>query len=204
MKKIFAFIITAIAAALMTVSCNLELEPTGAIVIKEGNPVIYTHQDLEEFEARIMAYFRSLHGGSLNCIEDVMLDEFNATAGFGNNYGGVHRTDASYTSSDNYIESYWSSHYYAIKDYNFLIDALDQEINVPEGSEQAAKLIQGEAYMFRADAYLNMVRHFGKDYDPADDKSLGVPLVLHYDLYARPARNTVHEVYAQVKEDLDS
>ena len=27
---------------------------------------------------------------------------------------------------------------------------------------------------------------------------------VHYDLYARPARNTVHEVYKQIKEDLDS
>lgn len=204
MKKIVTYIVSAFATACMLVSCNLELEPTYAIVIKDNNPVIYTYQDLNEFESRIMSYFRSLHGGSLKCIEDVMLDEFNATAGFGNNYGDVHRTDASYTSSDSYIESYWSSYYYAIKEYNFLIDALYDEKNIPEGAENAAALIQGEAYMFRADAYLNLVRHFGKDYDPTDAASLGVPLVLHYDLDARPARNTVHEVYAQIKEDLDS
>lgn len=204
MKKIISYTIAAFAALGLLVSCNLELEPTDAIVIKDGKPVIYTNQDLLEFRARNLAYFTSLNGGTLKCLEEVMLDGFNASAGFGNNYGAIHRTDASYTSSDGDIDGYWASYYHAIKDYNFLIDALDNEINVPEGSAQTASTAQGEAYMFRADAYLNLVRHFAKDYDPSDAAALGVPLVLHYDLYALPARNTVHEVYTQIKADLDS
>ena len=193
------------AAALAALSaCNLNLLPTDAIVYEPGGQVIATREDLNQFEARIMSDYRAIHGGMYNILEDVMTDGFNASAGFGNNYGSIHRTDDSFSSSDGYIESYWGNHYIVIKDYNVLINALADEINVPAGSEILAGIIRGEAYMFRAEAYMNLVRHFGKNYEPADDKSLGVPIVLEFDLYARPARNTVHEVYAQIKSDLDS
>lgn len=204
MRKIFTYMITAGAAVVMLASCNLELLPTGAIVYEEGSKVIATAQDLQSFEAGILANYRAIHGGMYNIIEDVMTDQFNATADFGNNYGGVHRTDDSFGSSDDYVDSYWGNHYAVIKDYNVLIDALYEDDNIPAGYADACKLVQGEAYFFRAEAYLNLVRHFGKDYDPADQASLGVPIVLHYDLNALPARNTVHEVYAQIKSDLDS
>lgn len=204
MRKIFTYMISAGAAVVMLASCSLELEPTSAIVFKEGARIIATPQDLQAFESGIIADYRAVHGGMYNIIEDVMTDQFNASADFGNNYGGVHRTDDSFGSSDDYVDSYWGNHYAVIKDYNVLIDALYEEQNIPEGYAAYCRMVQGEAYFCRAEAYLNLVRHFGKDYDPADTQSLGVPLVLHYDLYALPARNTVHEVYAQIKADLDS
>lgn len=186
-------------------ACDLNLEPTGAIIYEQDGQVIATREDLTQFQARIMSDYRAIHGGMYNIIEDVMTDGFNASAGFGNNYGGVHRTDDSFTSSDTYIDAYWGNHYIVIKDYNVLINALkDKEKNVPAGAEAAADVIKGEAFMFRAEAYMNLVRHFGKNYDKDDVTSLGVPIVLEFDLYARPKRNTVHEVYAQIKEDLDS
>lgn len=200
MKKIFGYILTLLVA----VSCNLEQYPTSAVVYEEGARIIATREDLLAFEAGIMNFYRAVHGGGQNVAEDVMFDAFNASSGFGNNYGSVHRLDDSFTTSDDYVESYWSNHYIVIKNYNVLIDALDQEINVPEGSADLAKLVQGEAYFFRAEAYMNLVRHFSPDYDPEKDSEYGVPVVLHYDLYERPARKTVHEVYTQIKEDLDS
>ena len=200
MKKTLGYILTVLVA----ISCNLEQYPTSAVVYKEGTRIIATRDDLLAFEAGIMYFYRAVHGGGNNITEDVMLDGFNASAGFGNNYGSVHRLDDSFTSSDSYIESYWSNNYIVIKNYNVLIDALDQEINVPSGSENLAKIVQGEAYFFRAEAYLNLVRHFSPDYDPDVDSEYGVPVVLHYNLDERPARKTVHEVYTQIKADLDS
>ena len=194
-----------VAAALCGFSaCDLNLLPTNAIVYEPGGQVIATPEDLMQFEARIMSDYRAVHGGMYNILEDVMTDGFNAASGFGNNYGSVHRTDESFTSSDSYIESYWSNHYIVIKDYNVLINALDDEVNIPEGTESMASVIKGEAYMMRAEAYMNLVRHFGPRYSKTDDTSLGVPVVLEFDLHARPARSTVHEVYGQIKKDLDS
>lgn len=200
MKKTLGYIITLLVA----VSCNLEQFPTNAVVYEEGSRIIATRDDLLAFEAGIMNFYRAVHGGGMNVAEDVMFDAFNASSGFGNNYGSVHRLDDSFTTSDSYVESYWSNHYIVIKNYNVLIDALDQEQNVPSGSEDLAKLVQGEAYFYRAEAYLNLVRHFSPDYDPDIDSEYGVPVVLHYSLDERPARKTVHEVYTQIKEDLDS
>lgn len=200
MKKTLGYILTLLVAA----SCNLEQFPTNAVVYEEGARIIATREDLLAFEAGIMNFYRAVHGGGMNVAEDVMFDAFNASSGFGNNYGSVHRLDDSFTTSDSYVESYWSNHYIVIKNYNVLIDALDQEQNVPSGSEDLAKLVQGEAYFYRAEAYLNLVRHFSPDYDPDVDSEYGVPVVLHYSLDERPARKSVHEVYTQIKKDLDS
>lgn len=192
-----------IASLALVSACNMDLLPTDSIVYEPGGQVIATREDLLQFEARIMSDYRAVHGGMYNIIEDVMTDGFNASAGFGNNYGGVHRTDESFTSSDSYISSYWSNHYIVIKDYNVLINALQDEVNIPEGSAPVAGIIKGEAHMMRAEAYMNLVRHFG-DYSATDSADSGVPVVLAFDLKARPARNTVDEVYAQIKADLDS
>ena len=204
MKQTIKYIFAAVAAAAALTSCNLALLPTDAIVYEPGGQVIATSEDLSQFEARIMSDYRAVHGGMNNILEDVMTDGFNASSGFGNNYGSFHRTDDSFSSSDSYIEAYWSNHYTVIKDYNVLINALKDKVNIPAGTESAAGIVKGEAYMFRAEAYMNLVRHFGPNYDPDDDKALGVPIVLEFDLDARPARNTVHEVYTQIKADLDS
>ena len=204
MKNKIQFLFIAAVASAAVSACDLNLEPNYAIVYEKGGQVIATNEDLKQFEARILSDYRAVHGGMYNILEDVMTDGFNASAGFGNNYGGVHRTDESFTSSDTYIDAYWGNHYIVIKDYNVLINALKEEINIPEGSGNYAKIVKGEAYMFRAEAYMNLVRHFGKNYNPKDASALGVPIVLEFDLYARPARNTVHEVYKQIKEDLDS
>lgn len=194
-----------LAAAMVSLSaCDLNLLPTDSIVYQPGGQVIATREDLMQFEARIMSDYRAVHGGMYNILEDVMTDGFNASAGFGNNYGGIHRTDDSFSSSDGYIDSYWGNHYIVIKDYNVLINALAEDINIPEGTADFARVVQGEAYMMRAEAYMNLVRHFGPKYKAKDATALGVPIVLKFDLYARPARNTVHEVYKQIKEDLDS
>lgn len=200
MKKIFGYILTVLAA----VSCNLDQFPTNAVVYKEGSTIIATKDDLLSFEAGILYFYRAVHGGSYCVTEDVMFDEFNASAGFGNNYGSVHRLDESFTSSESSIESYWSNHYVVIKNYNILIDALDDPKNIPAGTTNLSRTIQGEAYFFRAEAYLNLVRHFSPDYDPDNDSEWGVPLTIHYSLTERPARASVHSVYTQIKKDLDS
>ncbi|MCR5017861.1 MAG: hypothetical protein K6A64_03610, partial [Bacteroidales bacterium] len=130
MKNTIKYIFVAAAIAAVS-ACDLTLTPTSAVVYEQGGQVIATREDLIQFEARIMSDYRAIHGGMYNIIEDVMTDGFNASAGFGNNYGGVHRTDDSFTSSDSYIDSYWSNHYIVIKDYNVLINALKEKINIP-------------------------------------------------------------------------
>ncbi len=66
--------------------------------------------------------------------------------------------------------------------------------------------ILGQAYTYRAYAYLSLVQHYAKGYligDPASDP--GVPLLFSSDSpFTSQPRSTVQEIYDQIGSDLDS
>ncbi len=201
MKNILKNILVGAVAVVMLAACDMNLRPTTAIVYDEDGPLFVLDTDVEQFKNGVLASYRALNGGSFTQSTEVMCDAFNATIGFGNNYGSIHRTDASFTSSDQYAESMWQNHYLAIKNYNIVLEGAKKEI--PEGQEDYVELLKGLAYFCRASSYLTLARHFGNAYDPATaSEDLCVPLVLKYDQYAKPARATVQEVYDQIFSDL--
>jgi hypothetical protein len=51
--------------------------------------------------------------------------------------------------------------------------------------------------------YFELVKHFSRPYT-VDPAALGVPLILTYDPFLKPKRNTLQEVYTQIKKDLDN
>lgn len=61
--------------------------------------------------------------------------------------------------------------------------------------------VKAEAYAIRALQYFKLVNIYAKPYTDTPD-GLGVPLVLKYDPFLYPARNTVKEVYTQIVSDL--
>lgn len=183
------------------VSCNLDLVPKGSISYNPGQQIITNNSDLQGFEANILYSMRALEYGDFDIASDVMVDYFNAAIDFANNYGGVHRTDASFTSADYDTEANWETPYAAIKNFNILINGAQ---SVPDGLQEDAAIVRGEAYFGRAFAYLHLARHFGKAYSANAATDLCVPLVTEYDQTARPERASVAAVYSQIKEDLDS
>lgn len=200
MKKIIN--ILAISAILASaVSCDLDLVPKGSLTYNPGQTIITSSSDLQGFEANIMASMRSLEYGQYDVVSDVMVDYFNATADYGNQYGPIHRTDNSFTSSDYDTQDNWSGPYSSIKNFNIFIEGAQ---SVPAELKEDAAVARGEAYFGRAFAYLHLARHFGKAYSSTASTDLCVPLVTVYDQNARPERATVAEVYAQIKQDLDS
>ncbi|MBO4264292.1 MAG: RagB/SusD family nutrient uptake outer membrane protein [Bacteroidales bacterium] len=204
MKKLFGYICTGVAAA-MLVSCNLDLTPTTSIAYDENGQLIQSEANLNAFRAGMFASYRSYQLGEFTTAEEVMTDGFNATLDYGNNYGGLHKTDYNFTAGDYYVADYWNYSYVGIKDYNILIANTE---NVPEQIKDAARAVQGEAYFLRAATYLNLARHFAKIPSTVNaedrDKELCVPLVLVYDQLEKPARASVAAVYGQIKKDLDS
>ncbi len=201
MKNILKTIIAGGVAIAMFASCDMDLVPTTAIPYDENEPLFLLASDVEQFQNGVLASYRSLQGGAFVQSTEVMCDAFNATIGFGNNYGSIHRTDASFTTSDSYAENMWQSHYLAIKNYNIVLEGAKKEVG--EGLEPYVEALKGITYFFRASSYLTLARHFGNAYDPATaSEDLCVPLVLKYDQYAKPARATVQEVYDQIISDL--
>lgn len=99
-------------------------------------------------------------------------------------------------------ELFWYHRYNIILHANLLINGIPESgfPMTPQLSE-----IQGQAYAYRAFAYLSLVQHYAKGYligSPATDK--GVPLVLSTGSLQNLPRATVQEVYDQIGEDLDN
>lgn len=200
MKNIVKYIIAVGTLLNVLSSCEMDLFPSSAIPYDSEKPLFLTENDVQAFQNGVMASYRALQYGSFTTSTELMFDAFNATIGYGNNYGGLHRLDESFTSSDTYVDGIWASHYAAIKNYNIVIDNTD---SVSEEIKQSATILKGIAAFCRASSYLYLARHWGKAYDPATAATdLCVPLVIHYNQLEKPARATVQQVYDQIKNDL--
>lgn len=206
MKKTINYILAAISATVLISSCNMDLFPNGSISYDEDGALFHDAKELGYLENGMYTSYRSGFYGKYSIVEEVMTDGFNASADFGNNYGGPHRVDEDMNPGDYDIRDFWSNRYSAIKNYNVFIKGVE---NLPEeyqGLAAQAQKIKGEAFFFRASAYLDLVRHFSPAYgsNSASAANSGVPLVLVYDQNEKPSRATVQEVYDQIKKDLDS
>ena len=201
MKKSFIYMIAAVAIASVLSSCDMNLKPTTSIAYVEGEPLMISDSDVSEFENGILSSFRSRFDGVYYQTQEVMVDYFNASADYGNNYGAVHRMDVDFTDGEYNTRDHWSGHYGSIKNYNIFIENAD---NVADDLKEYAQFVKGEALFCRAFSYLHLARHFGKPYGSSSSTDLAVPLVTVYDQLDKPARATVAEVYAQVKADLDA
>lgn len=93
----------------------------------------------------------------------------------------------------------WSYAYYVISAVNNAIDALP---NV-EAKEQDKNNVKAEALFIRALSHFDLVRTYAQPYSyTADASHDGVPVVIHTDPDAKPARETVAKVYEQIVADL--
>lgn len=201
MKNIFRNIFMGGTVAAMLCACDMELTPTTSIVFDEKEPILLSESDITSFLNGVLASYRAVQYGVFTQSSEVMCDGFNALVDFGNNYGSIHRTDNSFTTSDSYPESMWASHYGAIKNYNIAIEQAE-EVTDPELVDYADYL-RGMALFCRASSYLTLARHFGPAFSEDTEDELCVPLVLEYDQYEKPYRATVEEVYDQIITDLD-
>ncbi len=201
MKNIFRNILACGAAIVLLASCDMNLTPTTQIAYDENEPLFTTEADVVQFMRGVMSSYRSLQYGGYAQTPDLMCDGFNAVIGYGNQYGPVHRTDDSFTSSDGYTEAMWANNYIAIKNYNIVITGASK--NVPEELKPMVDIVKGYALFCRASSYLNLARYYGKDYDPATaNDDLCVPRVIKYDQLEKPSRATVQEIYDLIYDDL--
>lgn len=203
MKKIVNKILAVAVLGVSLSSCNLDLYPEATRNYDDDTVLFELDADVEGAHNAIYTYFRSTVGGGMAFISDLEFQGFNAKVDFGNNYGPIHRTDDTFTTSDENVEDYWSSFYTAIAKYNIIIEAADK-VNSESDLYNHAQFVKGEALVARAFSYLQLARFYAPAYDETTaSETLCVPLVLVYDQNARPARNTSAEVYAQIVKDLE-
>ena len=185
MKKLL--IGTLCSALTLFSACDLDKYPTDSIAQGEA---WQTLDDAENFRNGIYSYLQVVSGGRNVYPQEFQSDLYNALAGFGNNYGDMHRWN--FTASQYDIEYIWQYNYVCINNCNNIINNIDN-IALADADEQAqANNIKGEAYLMRAYCYHTLALRFAKDYDPATAASdLGLPLVLVGDPNGKPARATL-------------
>lgn len=202
MKKILIKTSIALTAVLGMVSCEkkLDLFPFSSIELSQSFKTI---KDATTWNNGLYADFRGRVYGSYNISPDVQCDQLNATLDFGNRNGNPHRWGTSFLADDGALSGSWSGYYSALRNVNMTISGFEN-IKTTNAAELATLTkCKGDAHLARAYYYSELILRFAKAFNPATAATdLGVPLVLEYDLNAKPARATVKQVYDQIMIDI--
>ncbi len=195
-RKYKLFMLVAVAA-MLTTSCKkefIELLPPTSLTPEQA---LGTEADLQVALRGAYAGFRATDyfGRTVPLLGDLMADNTYQSPSNTNRY--TQYNSYSFTVADGSASGFWNGAYNTILRANNIITS-----NPTFVSQANVNQYKGEAYAIRALSYFYLVRYFARPYtdNPA---ALGVPIVLTYDPQAKPARNTVAEVYTQMISDLN-
>src|SRR6476469_8869126 len=131
----------------------------------------------------------NLYGRTVPLFADLLADNVYISAVNSNRYLDFFQVN--YTVNNVNAQGIWETAYNTILNTNNVIGSSLQ--GTPEIDQ-----LRGEALAIRALMYFELVKHFAKPYT-VDPNGWGVPLILNYDPFKKPQRNTVAEVYTQIK-----
>jgi hypothetical protein len=167
-----------------------EKSPKDSIPVTQA---LNTEADLQAALNGLYASLRStaLFGNALLVEGDLLADNSFVET----NNSGRYLPSYQYTfiSDDGELGQIWRAAYTSILNANFIIGA------TPASGK--ALQIKAQAQAIRALLYFKLVNLYARPYTD-NPNGPGVPLVLTYDAYKLPTRNTVTEVYAQIVKDL--
>lgn len=198
----FKNILKCLLVSLVLIGCDdLERFPFDAI---EQTQSFQTVSDAATWNTGLYASLRGVVYGGYTFTTDVQADQLNATTDYGNRNGAPHRWQG-FLADDGALRNQWAGYYNRITNINVALEGFETIVTEDADEVDELNLYRAEAYLARAFYYHNLVVRFAKDYDPSSASSdLGVPILLDYDIEARPSRSTVEEVYQQILLDIDA
>ena len=161
------------------------------------NQAILTETDLEAAVNGLYSSLRwgGLYGSNVPIIGDVYADNVYVSplnAGYFIQYNNY-----TVKNEDGGAANIWTTAYTSILYANQVITStLPVDTNVNQ--------LKGEAYAIRGLLYFELLKWFAKPYSTANASGPGVPIVLAYDINAKPKRSTIGDVYTQIIKDLNS
>ncbi len=200
MKKYIKLLALVLIIGSMT-SCDLDRFPFDNIAREQS---LQSIEDAENWNNGLMNHFRGNQYGLFTFSQDVQVDLLNASLDYGNRNGAPHAWTR-FTADDYTIRDVWQGYYFSLKNVNFLIEALPAlHDDLEEAADkQRVNEILGNAHFLRAFYYNELALRWSKAYNPSTAATdLSVPLVLEFDVNAKPARATLEAVYAQVLDDI--
>ncbi len=191
-------IVKLIVAALFFINLSackkfLERPPEGQLTEEQA---LKTEADLAAFSNGIYTIIAdgNFYGGRHQVLNELLGDHYRGDF-FTGDFSEIFKRQNSIFGGTRDV--YYSKGYEAIARSNKVLSRLDL-------ATTQKNQIEGEAKLFRAVSYFELVRMFAQPWGyTADNSHLGVPLRTILDL-APKARATVAQVYAQIIEDLES
>jgi hypothetical protein len=155
---------------------------------------ITNEDDMEAALNGIYAGLRApeLYGRFIPLFGDLFADNVYISGENSNRYLGFYQVNMTRNNGD--VRDLWQDAYNVILDANNVINSS------LTGSERIDQL-RGEALALRALMHFELVKHFARPYT-VDPNGLGVPIILTYDPFIKPSRNTTLAVYEQIEKDL--
>lgn len=202
LKHIF---ISLSASALFFTSCRnefLDEKPSDAITKEE----LFSNE--QGLNIALNGLYNSLQssnalGGNVQTLNELLADQAFVALENSGYFIGTREPDQGFFKADIiYFYNLWDNLYKNIKNANEIL-ANEGQIADNAGVEGTPSNVFAQAKALRALSYFTLVTHFSENYGEGNQE-LGVPLVLSYDISAKPARNTVEEVYAQIIKDLEA
>ena len=197
MKNYIKILLSIGAFSLLVSACSksfLELQPPSQI---PNNEAIVDEQSMQTAVNGIYSSLRAVDffGRSIPIDGDLLADNiYIDPAQNSNRY--IQEFTYTYIATNGDVQSTWTEAYNTILRCNNVI-------NAPVPSSPVADQLKGEALTVRAMSYFELAKFFAPPIS-VDPAALAVPLVLKYDPFLKPPRNTVAEVYTQIENDLTS
>ena len=193
-KIVLAFMVIALC------SCGnewLNLEDTTAVSTEKSI------QNIRDAQASVIGLYSLLTseesiGGYLMYYGDVGGDDMRAN-------GATKRTTNSYSYRFTPLTTssgYWNTPYTIMRNANNILNIIDN-LEVLDNEKADRDWIKGQTLAIRALCHFNLANTFGYPYMKDQGASLGAPLAMaSIPTNAKPARNTVKEMYDAIEQDL--
>ncbi|MDL2299947.1 RagB/SusD family nutrient uptake outer membrane protein [Bacteroides sp. OttesenSCG-928-E20] len=200
MKRIYLFSIIASLLFLFSACGNDWLDEMGPVTEVETEKSLTTATEADYLLNGIYTVFRNYqyYGARYTYYGDAKGEDMQAR-------GDSKRVARYYLYTWNAVNApsnFWSYPYIVIRNANNVINFTGNFSGEELNSE--LKNIRGVALTMRAMAHFDLVKVYGMPYTKDNGASLGVPIVTELlPNNAKPARNTVAEVYAQIIKDLE-
>ncbi len=186
-----------VAGALALTSCKKQLDQQPTDLIAEANAFLtfdHVQQGTNGAYGAYGAYANDMYVSAL------LSDE--AKLGAGNAGQGALQYRYQFSSdatTGGVVTAAYNAYYSMIDQINRVLPNISTVTARPE-QEARREIVRAQLLALRGIAHFGLLQAYSKNYNPADP--LGVPVMLVSDPLAKPARNTMGEVMAQIEKDL--
>ncbi|HYF30455.1 MAG TPA: RagB/SusD family nutrient uptake outer membrane protein [Chitinophagaceae bacterium] len=206
-NRIIKYLTILSAGWILIASCTKKIDIDPEFALDGSRPLV----SLEEAENVLTGAYNGLIqggyydangvqgvGGSFSEYVDMMSDNLVESRESLGNFRGI--AEWTYVSNTDDVVVTWQTAYAVISATNIILRDID---GLASENPKIANRLKGQALALRAHAHFDLLRYFATTFD-RNSSEPGVPYVKVFDVKAKPARNSVKEVYDNIFADLEA